>query len=147
MPDSIKRGTTTYEPYKHIMQDTGSLYIGAKSSYRELTDNDDLNFKMKAIIKQYILKEADPENTIESQLYYLEQGTFIYEVYSQLKVKVKTQVLTQKKSLFNKNRMVYKEKIYTLNELTDINLAKKKGMGMVITEIIISKLALMSFTL
>lgn len=146
MFDSIKGVATTYEPYKYIMQDVGNIYIGAKFSYRELIDNENLNFKMKAIIKQYILKESDMENTLESQLFYLEKNNFVYETLSQLKIKVKAQVLEQKKALFGKTKSVYAEKVFTLDELTDINLAKKKGMGMVITEMTISKLSLMSFT-
>ncbi|MCQ2080269.1 MAG: hypothetical protein MJZ11_01335 [Lachnospiraceae bacterium] len=146
MLDELKHVSTKYEPYKHVMQDTGSLYIGAKSTYLELTKNEDVSFKMKAIIKQYILKEADPENTLESEFYYMTDEGFIYEVYSQLKVKVKTQILVEKKRLFRGTESLYVEKVYSLKDLVNINLAKKKGMGMVITEIIVSKFALMSFT-
>lgn len=146
MLDELKHSSTKYEPYKHVMQDTGSLYIGAKSTYLELTENEDLSFKMKAIIKQYILKEADENNTLESEFFYMTNEGFIYEVYSQLKVKIKVQVLEEKKKLFGKKETVYVEKVYSLKDLVNINLAKKKGMGMVITEIIISKFALMSFT-
>lgn len=147
MFDSLKNSKISYEPYKYIMQDTGSLYIGAKFSYDELVNNETLSFKMKAIISQYILKETDPATTLESHMYYMESGTFVYNTYEQLKVRVKAQVLQEKKSLFGKKSSHYVEKVYSLKELADTNLAKKKGAGMVITEIVISKLALMSFTL
>ncbi len=146
MFEKLKNNVMTYEPYKYIMQDTGSLYIGAKSSYNELLENELLGFKMKAIIKQYILKEADPATTLESEMYYLTKESFSYEVYDQLKTKVKAQVLVSKKSLFGKEKTEYNEKTFSLEELINTNLAKKKGMGMVITEIVISKLSLMSFT-
>lgn len=146
MFESLRNSKISYEPYKYVMQDTGSLYIGARYSYEELLDSEVLGFKMKAIISQYLLKEASADTTLESQLYYLEKDTFIYKTLEQLKVRVKAQVLETKKSLFGKEKSGYKEKVLTLKELTDMNLAKKKGAGMVITEIVISKLSLMSFT-
>ena len=146
MFDNLKESKTSYEPFKHVMQDTTSIFLGAKLSYAELLESEFLNFKVKAIINHYLLKEADKETTLESQMYYLEKGTFIFETLKQLKLRVKVQVLETKKGLFGKQRTEYHEKVLSLDELTNINLAKKKGMGMVITEIIISKLALMSFS-
>lgn len=146
MFDKLKNSATSYEPYKYIMQDTGSLYIGARYSYQELLDNELLGFKMKAIISQYILKEADPETTLESQFYYLEAGNFVYETYEQLKVRIKVQELVSKKTITGKTKVAYREKIYAMEDFVNINLAKKKGAGMVISEIIISKLSLMGFT-
>lgn len=146
MFDGLKSNQTSYEPYKYILQDTGSIYIGAKFSYKELLENENTGFKLKAIISQYLLKEADSENTLESQLYFLEQGNFIFETLLQLKVRVKVQAQVEKRNIFGKTKVKYQEKVYTLKELTDINLARKKASGMVITEMIISKLALMGFT-
>lgn len=146
MFDNLKGSSTTYEPYKYILQDTGHVYIGAKFSYEELLLNEGMSFKLKSIISHYILKEADPRNTLESELYYLEEGSFIFETLMQLKVKVKAQVQVEKKGLLGKTRLKYCERVYSLKELTDINLARKKAAGMVITEMIVSKLALMSFT-
>ena len=45
-----------------------------------------------------------------------------------------------------KKKMVYTEKILTLKELTEMNLARKKASGMIIREIIVSKLGLMTFS-
>ena len=42
--------------------------------------------------------------------------------------------------------MVYTEKILTLKELAEMNLARKKASGMIIREIIVSKLGLMTFS-
>ena len=146
MFDKLQNTKTLYEPYKYIMQDTGSIYIGAKYSLEELLNADELNFKMKAIISHYILKDTDKENTIESVLYYLEHDSFLYETLDQLKVKVKVSMLVPVKKLFGREKVEYKERIYKLEDFSQINLAKKKGAGMVITEMIISKLSLMSFS-
>ncbi|MDY5870425.1 MAG: hypothetical protein ACI4EP_10710 [Suilimivivens sp.] len=142
----IKGNVTQYEDFKYVMQDTGSIYVGAKYAYEELLEAEAVPFKLKAILTHYILKEASPQTTLESEFYYLEPGTFLYETWKQLKVRVKVQVQVEKKSLFGKKRMEYQEKILTLKELTEMNLARKKASGLLITEIILSKLGMMTFS-
>ena len=142
----IKGNVTQYEDFKYVMQDTGSIYVGAKYAYEELLEAEAVPFKLKAILTNYILKEASPQTTLESEFYYLEPGTFLYETWKQLKVRVKVQVQVEKKSLFGKKRMEYQEKILTLKELTEMNLARKKASGLLITEIILSKLGMMTFS-
>ena len=142
----IKGNVTQYEDFKYVMQDTGSIYVGAKYAYEELLEAEAVPFKLKAILTHYILKEASPQTTLESEFYYLEPGTFLYETWKQLKVRVKVQVQAEKKSLFGKKRMEYQEKILTLKELTEMNLARKKASGLLITEIILSKLGMMTFS-
>lgn len=122
----IKGNVTQYEDFKYVMQDTGSIYVGAKYAYEELLEAEAVPFKLKAILTHYILKEASPQTTLESEFYYLEPGTFLYETWKQLKVRVKVQVQVEKKSLFGKKRMEYQEKILTLKELTEMNLARKR---------------------
>ncbi|MBQ8597518.1 MAG: hypothetical protein IJ409_07020 [Lachnospiraceae bacterium] len=143
---SATLSTTQYEDFKYVLQDTGSISLGAKYTYKELMVHEMIPFKLKAVMEHYIFKEADPETTLESEFYYLEAGTFLYEVFSQLKIKVKVQQQEEVKSLFGKTKLVYKEKLLSLKELTDINLAKKKASGMIIREIVISKLGLMTFS-
>ena len=133
--------------FKYVMQDTGNIYIGARLTYAELMEQEMLPFKMKTIIQHYFLKETSLETTLESEFYYLEKGGFLYETFAQLRIKVKVNVLTEKKSLFGKKKMVYTEKILTLKELTEMNLARKKASGMIIREIIVSKLGLMTFSI
>jgi hypothetical protein len=142
----IRENTTRYEDYKYVMQDAGNLYIGAKYSYEELLEQEMIPFKLKTILIRYVLTEASPETTLESQFYYLEENDFLYETYKQLKVRVKTQVQIEKKTLSGKTRMEYKEKIFTLQELVQMNLARKKASGMIVMEIIVSKLGMMVFS-
>ena len=144
---NINSNVTQYEDFKYVMQDTSYVYLGAKYTFQELLDAELVPFKLKAIISHYILKETTPENTLESQFYYLEQGTFLYDTLYQLKVKVKAQVQVEKKSMFGQSKIVYKEQVFSLQELTALNLAKKKASGIIIREIVISKLGMMSFSI
>lgn len=132
--------------YKYFMQDTGSLYFGAKYSYLEIMEDDKANFKFKSIIEHYIAKDTDLSNTLESHLYYLTPEQFSYRTYGQLKARVKISVLEEKTSIFGKKKTGYRTKVVHLEELAGWNLAQKKKMGLVIQELMISKLALMAFS-
>lgn len=132
--------------YKYFMQDTGSLYFGARYSYQEIMQDVNANFKFKSIIEHYIAKDTDLSTTLESHLYYLTPEQFSYRTYEQLKARVKVSVLEEKKTLFGKTKTGYRTKVVHLNELMGWNLAQKKKMGLVIQELMISKLALMAFS-
>lgn len=142
----IRGNVTQYEDFKYVIQDTGSIYLGARFSFEELLEQEMVPFKLKAILTHYILKEVSPETTLESQFYYLEKDTFLYETFKQLKIRVKIQRQVEKKKLFGKTGIEYKEEILSLQELTEINLARKKASGMMVREIIISKLGMMTFS-
>lgn len=145
MSDNIKEELQDND-FKYVMIDAGNIYLGARFSYEELLEQEMVPFKLKAVIRQYFLKETAPDTTLESQFYYLEKDTFLYETFCQLKIKVKVNVQAEKKSLFGKTGYKYVEKVLNLKELTDMNLAKKKASGMIVREIIISKLGLLTFS-
>ncbi|MEY8323388.1 hypothetical protein AALB47_05640 [Lachnospiraceae bacterium 54-11] len=147
MKGKAEKNATRYEDFKYVLQDTGNLYLGAGFSYEELLEAEMVPFKLKAILSHYILKESSPDTTLESEFYYLKEDTFLYETYRQLKVKVKGQVQAERRSLLGKTSLVYQEKVFTLPELTAMNLARKKASGMLIREIIISKLGMMTFSI
>ncbi len=143
---NIRGNVTQYEDFKYVIQDTGSIYLGARFSFEELMEQEMVPFKLKAILTHYILKEASPETTLESQFYYLEKDTFLYETFKQLKIRVKIQRQVERKALFGKTKAEYKEEILSLQELAEMNLARKKACGVMVREIIISKLGMMTFS-
>lgn len=132
--------------FKYFMQDTGSLYLGAKYSYAEILEDEMVTFKYKSIVEHYILKDTDPETTLESQLYYMTPEQFSYKTYTQLKARVKVSMLTDRKRIFGQSKTAYENKVLKLDELVKMNLAQKKKCGLVVQELILSKLALMSFS-
>lgn len=137
---------TENKDYKYFMQDTGTVYLGAKLSYAEILQDEMVSFKFKSIVEHYILKDTDPETTLESQFYYMTREQFSYRTYEQLRAKVKISVLTEKKNLFGKVRTGYETKLLKISEFVDMNLAQKKAKGVVIQELALSKLALMAFS-
>lgn len=131
--------------FKYFIQDTSYAYLGARYSYAEIMEHEMVPFKYKCIVEHYIFKDTDPETTLESQLYYMTPDQFSYRTYTKLKAKVKVTILVQKKSFFGKEKMVYENKVMKLEELVQMNLAKKKQCGMIVQELILSKLAIMAF--
>ena len=134
------------DDFKYFMQDTGSVYLGAKFNYTEILKQELVTFKYKSIVEHYILKDTDPETTLESHFYYMTPDQFSYKTYQQLKTKVKVCMLVQKKGLFGGAKIAYETKVLKLDELVRMNLAQKKQCGMVIQELVLSKLALMAFS-
>ncbi len=134
------------DDFKYVMLDVGNIYLGARYTFGELMEHEMVPFKMKAILTHYILKEASKETSLESQFYYMEKGSFLFETFRQLKTKVKVYVQVEKKGIFGRKKMQYVEKIFSLKDFTEMNLTQKKACGIVICEIIISKLGMMTFS-
>lgn len=134
-----------YQDYKYVMQDTYLLYVGAKYTFEELVENEDAPFKFRLIVERYIYPEVSPEDTLESHLYYLTNKMFPYRIYRQLKAKVKVSVLEDKKTLFGRSKKEYVNRTVTMDQLVKMPLAEKEERGVVIQELILGKLAVMSF--
>lgn len=141
-------GSVEYQnrDFKYFMQDAGSLYLGAKYSYAEILEDEMVTFKYKSIVEHYILKDTDPETTLESQFYYMTPDQFSCKTYLQLKARVKVSMMTEKKRLFGRTGTAYENKVLKLDDLVGMNLAQKKKCGLVVQELVLSKLALMSFS-
>ena len=132
--------------FKYILQDTGQIYLGARFSYEELLEEEMAAFKLKTVISQYILKEVDASTTLESHFYYMTEDSFAFQTWRELKVKIKVSIPEEKRSLTGKVRTVYKDRVYPLKEFVNLNLARKKQLGIIVREILVSKLGLMTFT-
>jgi len=137
----------SYEDYKYILQDTNCLYIGAKYTYRQLMENPEVNLKLKKVLENCIFVDRDPDTSLESDFYYMKKDNPAYENYEHLRVKVKFIVIEEKKSWFGKKKWGYKERTLKIKDFVEIPLAKKKIEGIVVQEIILSKLALASFVI
>ena len=136
-----------YEDYKYVMLDTAYLYLGAKYSYGELMENEDIPFKLHTIFERYILPEMDAETTLESHFYFMDKKEFSFKTYQQLKIKVKVSKLVTKKPFLGigKPKRVYRAEVIPLAQFVEMSKAEKERDGILIQEIVISKLALMSF--
>ncbi len=136
---------TTYEDYKYCMQDVGNVYIGTKYTLQEILDDQNIPFKFQLVVERYILPEADLEDTLETQLYYLPQKSFVVKIYEQLKGRVKINILEDKKTLTGKVKREYVTKTIPIRQLASMSVEDKEKAGVVVQELAVSKLALMGF--
>ena len=137
---------TVYENYKYSLQDTAKVYIGAKYTFAELLDQDEVAFKFRLIVERYILaeKEVDPQDTLETHLYYLKPDSFLVKIYDRIKARVKINII-EKKRIFGRGKKRYVTKELNIRELVAMTPEEKEAKGVVIQEISMSKLALAAF--
>ncbi len=135
-----------YQDYRYILQDVGTLYVGAKFNLDDLTKEKEVPFKFRSILMWYILPKMDKQDTLESIFYYMKPEGFEYEVFDQLRTKIKVSELTEIKKMFGGTEWVYKEHVYKLEDFTAMSKEEKEKIGIVIQEIQCSKLAIMTFS-
>lgn len=136
---------TIYEDYKYCIQDVSTVYVGSRYTMEELLADETIPFKFQLVVERYILPKADPEDTLETHLYYLEKGSFLVKIYRQLKARVKVNVIREKKSLTGKMKKEYTTILMPVEELVKMSVGEKEKKGLVVQELVISKLALMGF--
>ena len=86
--------------YKHVYQDMTNLYLGGKLSYAELMDIDEVPFKFKCILSQYILKEVAEDTTIENHIFYIKPEDMAYMIYKKMRVKFRLYVFDHDKQSY-----------------------------------------------
>ena len=131
--------------FKYMMQDLYRLYFGVKCTYREILENEDAYYKFKAVCRQYLVKEVDPETTLESHLYHLTPDQPAAEVYRQIGARVKLSVPSVRKGLFGKEQKVFAEEIWNIDELMALSAHSKQFRGIVLSELQIPKIKLREF--
>lgn len=128
--------------FKYYMQDIERYYFGARYSYNELLKNEMVPFKFKTIITKYLKDDIDYDTTLESHLYYISKENFDYKIYKQLRSRVRTS-LYKKPGHPDKG---FTEKLFTIEELARMNTEEKEQKGIIVRELVISKLAMFAFS-
>ncbi len=135
---------TVYEDFKYSMQDVNRVYVGCKYTFREFLEQEDILFKFRLVLERYLLPGANPEDTLETYLYYLKPEDFAVKLLNRLKARIRVSVIETKKGPFAKGRRQYVTRQLTVEELTGFTPEQKESRGMVIQELSVSKLALAS---
>ena len=136
-----------YQDYRYILQDTRNLYVGAKFCFGDVAKEEEIPFKFRSIIMRCALGEVDKEDSLESVFYYMKPEGYLYEMFLQLRTKVKVSELTQVKRMFGGTEWIYKEHLYKLSEFAAMTKEEKERLGIVVQEIQYSKLAIMTFSI
>lgn len=130
------------DDFKYFMQDLERNYFGARYSYDELLSNEMVPFKFKTIITKYIKDDVDMDVTLESHFYHMTKETYDYRVYKQLRSRIR---VSQYK-FADEPEKGFREKVYTIDSLVKLTPEEKGKMGIIIRELILSKLALFGFS-
>ena len=132
----------SYEDYKYVMVDTSFIYLGAKYTYGELIENEDVAFKLRTIFERYIIPEVNGDTTLENHFRHMSQD-LAFKTYKQLKIKLKISRPSEKKNLFGKTTRRYI--IETIPVAEFVKLGEEEKKDIMIQEVVFGKLALMSF--
>ena len=133
--------------FKYIIQDLYRLYFGAKCTYSEIMESDETYTRFKALCRNYLITEVDPDTTLESHFYYMSPTDRAAEVYTSLGARVRVNVPTVKKGLLGREQRVYKEEIWKIEDLMALSAQRKSFRGIVISEIQIPKRKLREFVI
>ena len=134
---------TENRDFKYVLQDPSRIYIGARYSYQEMMEAEDVPFKWKAILSHYILKEVAGDTTPENHIFYMKDTDLSYMVYRQMKIKFKLHVpVLSRKSVWQ-----YQSTYHTSEEIVGGEKWQADKDRIVVEEMVIGKLQMMLMSL
>lgn len=131
--------------FKYILQDLTKVYLGAKFTYEELMNHDEVPFKLKMIISHYLLKEVGPSTRVEDHIFYLKETDLSYFVFRQMKAVFRLNVWKDEQDGVKKPG--YKSRLYKIDEIVNNEELKRKMDITIVEEMQVTKLGLMSVSI
>lgn len=105
--------------FRYVMQDMTNLYLGARYTYEELMNVDEVPFKLKTIFSHYMLKEIAGNTTLENHLFFMKKTDESYLIYKQMKTRFKLNVFRE--DGHGKGKPGYVQKEYRIEEIVEGN--------------------------
>ena len=127
--------------FKYILQDISNIYVGARSTYGELAENEDLPHKLREVIVRIILSEVAGDTTPENHLIYLTRKNAYYSVMKNMKTCFRMSVWEEADGKKRK-KSGYVNREYALDEVVDSAELHQKKDTIVVEEMRVSKLGL-----
>ena len=127
--------------FKYILQDISNIYVGARSTYGELAENEDLPHKLREVIVRIILSEVAEDTTPENHLFYLTKDSASYRVMKKMKTRFRMSVWEEADGKKRK-KSGYVNREYALDEVVDSAELHQKKDTIVVEEMRVSKLGL-----
>lgn len=128
--------------FKYIVQSFSDYYIGARWTYAEMMENEDMPFKWKAVIRHYLLKEVAADTTLENHIFFMTEEDFAYQTLKELKAKFKMSIWVEGKRGRGGH---YESKEYKIEEIVKSRQLHEQMDTIVVEELHLSKLALTMF--
>ena len=130
--------------FKYVVQDFNSIFIGARWTYQEMMEDDDMPFKWKAVILHYFMKEVDPSMKMEDHLFAMTEHDFSYQTYKQLKAKFKLSVWETSEGKWRK-KSGYVSREYKIEDIVNNKELHEHREQIIVEELQLSKMSLMMF--
>ena len=124
-----------YDAFKYVMTDISNIYVGAKFSYDELIEQEDIPQKLREVI----FREVAGDTTIENHLFYLTQNSSSYKAYKKMKANFKLSVWEPAKRF---RKAGYVNKSYELDEIVGNQALFAAKDTIIVEEVRISKIGL-----
>ena len=133
-----------YEDYKYFLQDVSYFYVGSKYTLKEITKCDEITYKFRKVIAESIIPAFDPEDTLETVLYYLGEDDFVFQIFKQMGASVRVSIKRYKKHLFGPETEEYSTEYMKIADLVKMSKEDKEYAGVMVQELKGSKLALLT---
>lgn len=127
--------------FKYVLQDFSNIYIGARSSYGELAENEDLPHKLREVIVRIFLTETAEDTTPENHLFYLTKDSASYRALKKMKARFRMSVWEEADGKKRK-KSGYVNREYGLDEIVDSGELHAQKDSIIVEEMHISKLGL-----
>lgn len=134
--------------FRYVMQDMTNVYIGAKYTYDEIMNVDEVPFKLKVILSHYMLKEVAGNTTLENHIFYMKPDDMSYMVYKRMKARFKLNVF--KEDGHGKGKPGYIQKEYNIQDIVEgpeAAMLHEKMNQIFVEEMHITKLGLLSISI
>lgn len=132
------------EDFKYVMLDSSKVYVGTSLNYAELQKNSQTPFKLRAIIMSY-MKNLDENITVAEHLTGMSTESMEYLTYRQLKCKVKFTTIGTK--VKRNGKRLDETKVLRLDEFRKAIDELDESVDYFVSELSVSKLSLMGFSL
>ena len=132
------------QDFRYVLQDFSNVYIGARLTYGELTEQDDTPQRLSTSIYRDLMQDGLSDIRICDHLLTLSEGTMPFMIYAQLKAEMK--VVQPVIKIHKNGRQVteYKVQTYPVTYLAQDEALRGQIAAEQITEITFKKLHLMS---
>ena len=127
--------------FKYVLQDFSNIYIGARSSYGELAENEDLPHKLREVIVRIFLTETTEDTTLENHLFSLTKDSASYRALKKMKARFRMSVWEESDGKKRK-KSGYVNREYGMDEIVDSGELHAKKDSIIVEEMHISKLGL-----
>lgn len=130
--------------FQYVLQDFSNVYIGARLTYRQLTQQEDTPQRLSSAIFQYVYKEGLEDVRICDHLMSIQEETAPCLIYTQLKAQVKIIQPVAKTDRKGQETVEYKQQTYPVADFVHNKALREQVQPEQITEVTFKKLHLMS---